>query len=809
MFTLILIYCLFLQQSYKKKSFQKVHRLLIVLFLLNALVPANGQIELKFLDSLSNNPIIGATAILSIDSSVYITDQYGAVYINIPNKDKTNFEINIKSIGYDPVSIASSQLIDSKETTFYLIPNAINLTEVLILEDHAKHEHSLASIHLNEKYFSRNNGGTLSNMLSNIPGIQSMEMGPGVGKPVIRGLFGNRIIVNKDYIKQEGQQWGSDHGLEVDPFDAQRVEIVKGPASLQYGSDGLGGVINILPPLLPAEGKIAGEFRSLYKSNNNHKAASLQLGGKKNNYFIQTRLSFQEYDDFTVPSDNFTYNGFNLPLYNGRIKNTAGVEKSFSLMAGYQSEKQVTRFSYSLYDLQSGIFSGAVGIPRSYILTDDGDPSNIDIPFQNVTHQRFTMNHISFIGPNHYSLNIGFQRNYREEHSRPESHSQFDIPTNETKAIGLNLNTLSYETHYELKHRKDGRSVFGSNGQYQQNTRSGFEFLLPDFTLWRLGIYYFTEQKISNDWTISGGGRYDLGQNTNQSFYLDRRDRQGNIFAITEVLSSEKLFHNWSASLGGYYQDDNGKVIRLNIGKTYRIPYPNETSSNGVHHGNFRHEIGTADLTSEQGYQLDASFEYKSKGITFSFSSFLNYFDQYIYLRPTAFFSSLPEAGLLFEYTQHDALYTGFEAEISYDFRESWVLRQGIEYIHSYNINTGLALPFTPPNSILTELSKTVNFKTTTLEGTMVHRFVFENGISRIDRFEQVTPSYHLLDLLIQIKSEKWLKGLAFQLQVSNIFNTQYFNHLSRYRLLNLPEQGRNFIFNLKIPINSFGKSRS
>jgi len=760
-----------------------------------------SQLSIQLVDQEFGQGVPGASVYTLPDSTLYVSNEKGLITIPEASYIINIVAIVIDIVGYESVVILQNEFLEVDHLKIALAPLGIRLNEVLIMEDHAKHEHSLASIHLNEKYFNKNNAGTLSQALSTIPGLQSMETGPGIGKPVIRGLFGNRVIVNKDYIKQEGQQWGNDHGLELDPFDAQRVEIVKGPASLQYGSDGLGGIINILPPLLPKEGTVSGEFRNLYKTNNNHRASTIQLSGKKNNYFLHTRFSVQEFDDFRVPAENFVYNGFELPLYNGRVKNTAGKERSFTVMGGYQSTKRITRLTYSGYHLNAGIFSGAVGIPRSYILTDDGDPSNIDVPFQKVVHQRLTMNHISFIGDNHFSLNIGYQFNNRQEHSRPESHSRFEIDDNETKAIQLRLQTWSYESHYEYKHKDKARSVIGTNGQYQVNSRDGFEFLLPDFQLWRVGVFYFLEKPLHHDWTISGGVRYDLGQNINNSFYLERRDRQGNLFATTEVLASERLFHNYSASFGAYYDKHSGNVIRLNAGKTYRIPYPNETSSNGIHHGNFRHEIGNADLVSEEGYQLDMSYEYETKKFSFQFSGFFNYFNDYIYLRPTPSFSSLPEAGLLFEYEQHDAIYTGFEFELTWKLKDDINFRQAFEYIHSYNLNTGLALPFTPPNSIRSELSRSTQWKHFDLEATLVHRYVFRNDLSRIDRFEQVTPGFHLLDLFLQINSNRILNGLTAQVQVSNLFNVSYFNHLSRYRLLNLPEMGRNIIFNLKIPI--------
>jgi len=778
-------------------------RILIFCIAMVSVYVSKAQQTIQVIDDERKLPVPGVSVYLLPSGELFVSNEKG--FINIPEEGFESITaIEFRSIGYETLTLFLEDIDLSEDTVFTvnLMAVSTSLSEVLVLEDHAKHEHSLASVHLNEKYFDRNNAGTLSQSLRKVPGMQSLDMGPGVGKPVIRGLFGNRVIVNKDYIKQEGQQWGTDHGLEIDPFDARRIELVKGPASLQYGSDGLGGVLNILPNILPKDNEIEGQFRSLYKSNNNHKAASLYLAAKRGNWFVTTRASIQDYEDFRVPAETFTYNGFELPIFNQRLKNTAGQEKSVVITTGFQTNKQVTKLSYSMYDLRAGIFSGAVGIPRSYLLADDGLPGNVEVPFQEVNHQRLVMNHISFFGKNHFTLNLGYQRNLRTEHSLPESHSQFDIDPNDTRAVVLNLQTYTYETHVEIGHSGEGRSVLGSNGQIQHNVRNGFEFLLPDFRLWRSGIFYFMEQPLKEHWTVSAGARYDVGNNQNESFFLERRDRQGNLFATTSVAALNRFFHNWSASLGAYYQSHNPYQVRMNLSKSFRIPYPNETGSNGIHHGNFRHEVGNPDLRSEQGYQSDLSVEYTGRTFKAQVAGFFNYFDGYIYLSPSANFSNLPEAGLLFNYQQNDAIYTGFEAEYEYQILPSLSWRQAFEYVHSYNIQSQLALPFTPPVSILTEISHTLSFRQMDLEGILSSHYFFANNRNRVDRFEQPTPGYHLVDILFQVTSKKWMKDTQLQIQVQNMFNVAYLNHMSRYRLLNLPEQGRNLILTLKIPIN-------
>jgi iron complex outermembrane recepter protein len=764
-----------------------------------AFTQINGIVK----DAETGDLLAGVSIHIPEQDTVLITDGSGSFFFSLPRQIVDSIRLNVSYLGYRDTVFKVRSIEYSYPIHIELYPQSKTLSEVVIIEDHAKHEATLSSIHLSEKYFERNNSGTIAQSLRKIPGMQSLEMGPGIGKPVIRGLFGNRILINKDYIKQEGQQWGTDHGLELDPFDAQRIEIVKGPASLQYGSDGLGGVLNILPNLLPDKNSMEGSIRSLYKSNNNHKAATLYLGAYKGNWFMTSRASVQDFEDFRVPADEFSYNGFVLPLFNQRLKNTAGTEKSLSISAGHRNSSHIIRFNYNLYDLRAGIFSGAVGIPRSYVLSDDGNPGNVEVPYQEVNHQRFVLNQIYFLGKDHFTFNTGFQINDRREHSLPESHSQFDIAPGETLAVGLRLKTWTLESHYEKALPVSGRWIFGLNGQYQQNVRRGFEFLLPDFSLFRTGLFTFIEKPINHHWSFSGGARYDLGTNSTSSFYMARFDRQGVFFAETFVPSTSNLFHNWSGSVGAYFSEKDLPIVRMNVGKSYRIPYPNETSSNGIHHGNFRHELGNPDLVSENGYQLDLSLEDDRNGFSWQIAGFFNYFENYIYLRPSANFSSLPEAGLLFEYQQNDAIYTGFEVEYEYEFHDKITWRQALEYLHSFNMQTRLALPFTPPASLLSEIHTTTTWKNLSLEAIVTHHYFANTGIKRTDRFEQPTPGYHLFDILLQVRSMKKWRNTTLQFQIQNAFDVKYLNHMSRYRLLNVPEQGRNFILTLKIPFKT------
>ena len=421
-----------------------------------------------------------------------ITDASGDFLLAIDSYPAT---LEVSYLGYQSESL---RLPAQRENiSIQLQPTSYSTDVVEIFSEHAKQEVSLPSYHLDADFFKDRGDGTFAQSLDVLPGISAINVGTGIAKPVIRGLYGNRILVNQNGIKQEGQQWGNDHGLEIDPFDVDRVEIIKGPSALQYGSDAMGGVINIAQQPIPEPGKIQGSVLSVYKSNNEQWAGSAQLRGQFHNLFFSARYSHQNFGDFFIPSDSFDYNGFTLPLFDGQAKNTAGRENNINVVAGYKGKNSVTRLKYSRYHLLAGIFSGAIGIPRSYTLQPDGDPRNIEVPFQDVRHEKWILNQTFFFNEHHLVFNLGYQENDRQEHTRPEFHSvrSSELDPNETLGLGLLLRTWSGNAHYEWQATADQKWILGGNVQWQDHQRRGFEFLLPDYKTFRSGLYLIGERK--------------------------------------------------------------------------------------------------------------------------------------------------------------------------------------------------------------------------------------------------------------------------------------------------------------------------
>lgn len=710
--------------------------------------------------------------------------------------------IEVSYLGYETRVFEPDVFETPDHYHIVLRPSAEYLEEVLITEERVSRDVFQPVTVVGSELFEAESAGNFSAALSRLPGLSNISMGVGIGKPVIRGLYSNRVVVTDHGLKQESHQWGTDHGLELDQFRPGAVEVVKGPASLQYGSDGLGGVLRVRPDPIADRNSLYGSFKLLGKSNNKHLGSAVNFGISGTSFFASANYSRQVYSDYRVPAEGFVYNTFELPLFNNRLKNTAGREEAWSATAGYRSEKNLIRFSFSEYNLEGGIFSGAFGIPLSYTLQDDGDDRNIDFPKQEVVHRKVVGEYRHFFSPEKMlEIIAGYQFNRRKEFSFPEFHAIPGRNPNERLALALDLQTLSLSGVF----RNADHYSLGFQGQYQNNQIDGFDYFLPPFEVYRLGVFGLRELQLSKDWRLKAGMRLDYGHNDHPEAGRYVWTPGGQI--IDSLVSSAESTHffNFSASLASLFRPSGRDDLdfSISLGKTFRIPYPVETSANGVHHGTFRHEQGQAGLKSEHGYQLDLALRYYRNRLFANLTPFFNYFHNYIYLRPAAAFSPLPDAGQLYRFEQHNAIFYGFELEIEYAFNANLKLYNAIEAVWNYNTVTQLSLPFTPPVSIFSSLTwgKIDPSDWLRLSFDVSHRFVFAQN--NVDRNELTTPSYQIVGMGMEMKFPTVMAGTRLLFRAYNLLDEFYLDHLSRYRQLGIPEQGRNFTIQLIVPFRS------
>ncbi|MDR2691217.1 MAG: TonB-dependent receptor [Dysgonamonadaceae bacterium] len=644
--------------------------------------------------------------------------------------------------------------------------------------------------------------GNLVQTLEHIAGIRSMDIGTGFAKPMIRGLGFNRIVVAENGIKQEGQQWGADHGLEMDAFNVERVVVCKGPSSLLYGSDAMGGAIEVLPLPAPLENQLYGEVALLGKSVNGTLGGSLMLGVKQSAWHVKARFSEQHFGDYRIPADTVVYLTQRMPIYGRKLKNTAGFERDASLFAEYRQGGYYANYAIGNAFQKVGFFSGAHGIPDISRLQDDGDSRNIDMPFSWVNHlkattrQQFTNNGLAI------RWDLGFQHNRREEWSLFHTHyAAQPVPAKDPdKELAFSLSTVSSAMRAEWTAGALWKHTTGWDVQYQRNGIAGYSFLLPEFERFTAGGLWLSVFRPNERLTVSGGLRYDFGtiniagyQDVYLEKYLRDRNYQEDVVEAHKWRSYpiDRKFGNVSGSLGVNLQLSDFYLIKINIGRSFRLPGANELASNGVHHGAFRHEQGDGSLRSEQGWQLDAGFVFEREGIELSFSPFFSWFENYIYLRPTGEWSVLPHAGQIYRYSGAEAVFAGSEVELSVDFLRNLTYRLSGEYVYTHNVDEHTPMAFSPPASMRNALvfKPLKDFRLTAEIQTVADQ-------NRVARNEDRTRGANLVHLSASVH----LSCADIMLSVYNLLDTAYFNHLSFYRKAEIPEPGRNIQLSIKIP---------
>ncbi|AFC25316.1 TonB-dependent receptor [Saprospira grandis] len=653
---------------------------------------------------------------------------------------------------------------------------------------------------LNAEDIQKNLAGNLAQSLAEIPGVSALSVGVGIAKPIIRGQMGNRVQLLEGNLAQEGQQWGNDHGLAIDALSVGRMELSKGAGSLRYGSDALGGSIRLLPTKVAPHNSWQGQVLLLGKSNNEHLGLNLQLGRNWHNYFWQFQYSEQRYGDYRVPADEFVYQGFVLPLYEERLKNTAGQERSGKIVLGKLWKKGGLRWTNSLYQMKGGLFSGAMGVPRAYELQPDGNWRDIDFPSQAIRHFKSFLNfNYQLSKQKALYIDLGWQQNLREEFAFPHLHNR-PADANDRLALALNLSTFSGRLELRQNY-KAWALAYGISGQSQSNKRGGFDFLIPAFEQQKLGAFALShwvnkEERLGLDF----GLRLDYQQLQStafaQSFDVDGQNISLGAWAL------ERQFWGSSASVGLWKKLNAWSNIQAQLSKSFRPPHPVELLSDGVHHGSFRHEKGDSSLGPESGYQFDASWSWRKGNFGLLAEAYAHYFDGYLYLSPAPRFSPLPDAGQLYEYEQQDALFSGLE--LRYDYRyKGFKWKQSLEYLYSYGLETALPLPFSPPLSVRSQLAWSKDWVPKkglkTVEIALGHRYWAAQN--QVARNEKSTPAASLWDLRLDLDFVWGKQPLSVRFLAQNLFNTPYLAHLSRYRQLELPEQGRNIQLQLRLPI--------
>ncbi len=677
-----------------------------------------------------------------------IADSNGVFFIEHFNQDEIHLQIS--SFGYEKKDTVVS-LNKNSNLTIYLSPSHLDIEEVIITASTGKLERdnvvSIEKRKLEELYQS--SPLSLAEAISNIPGVDQNTTGAGIGKPIIRGLSGNRIVTYAQEIRVENQQWGSEHGLGIGSIGIEGVEVIKGPASLLYGSDALGGVLYFIDERYANHNTVEVKAKTSFQSNT--LGSISQIGFK----IHKKRIKFNLFGAYTSHAD------YQTPSFKN-VYNTRFDEKNIKSAIGYNRKNWISNIRYSFLENNFGIVEDSTysnSFERNFIL-----------PYQKIRNHALSFSNKFFTKSSSFQLILGYTSNNRKEYE----------DNDEEEALGFILNTGTYNLKWKSPEIGQLLKItIGSQGMLQTNKNTGEEILIPDGETQDIGAFTLFHLKWSK-LQIQTGYRIDSRQ-------IDTRYMQS---PDTIYLAINKQFIGQTFSIGGNYKWKK-TIIRANISSGFRAPNTSELASNGIHEGTNRYEIGNENLKNENAIQMDLSVDYQNDHFSVSVNPFYNSISNYIYLSPTGTtISSNP----VYEYKQTDAFLYGGELGIHYHPHHiHWLHLQSefstvfaedkqhrfLPLIPQTRVNSTVAVEF--------ENNGKFHFKKIFIQ------YIYKFKQDRIGQFETFSPEYHLLNIGLQAQIETKNFPIELNIGVKNLLNTKYIDHLSRFKTLNIPNQGINF----------------
>ena len=646
------------------------------------------------------------------------------------------------------------------------------------------------------------------------PGVSQLTTGGSISKPIIRGLGYNRVVVMSEGVRQEGQQWGDEHGVEVDGSSVGSVEILKGPASLMYGSDAMAGVVILHAQPTLADGEMRANVSSEYQTNNGLFSYNLSMAGNQRGFVWDARFS----DKMAHAYKN---------KYDGYVPGSQFRERAGRLMLGLNKSWGHSRLTWTAYHLTPGIIEGERDEVTGELVcnTSDIKTYNKSLPFQQVKHYKLVWDNSLNLNNGYLKAIIGYQQNRRQEFE--EDMDEYELY--------FKLHTLTYDLRYVTNEFDGWKLSTGIGGMYQKSGNEGEEYLIPDYRLFDFGVYATATKTLGDRWTLNGGVRYD-----HRRLHGDALQEDGE-WRFTDF---SRHFNGVTGSVGAVCNLNDHLNLRLNLARGFRTPNMSELASNGVHEGSIRYELGEQDLKAEYSLQADLGLDFTSRYISAQLALFANRIDNYIFTHRLN--EEIEEGYLTYAYTQGDARLLGFEAGIDLHPVHSVHFSNSFSYVDAQLMNASADtkyLPFTPAPRWSSELKwellhhshSTIKHHHSDYASALSHiashvsravsglsfnnlyvaagldRYLKQSHIYSADDTETVTPGYALLNLSagtdIQIKGKKIAE---LYVTADNLLNKAYQNHLSRLKYAEentvtgrrgVYNMGRNITFKVVVPI--------
>jgi len=803
---------------------------LFLLILTGASLPGYAQVTLKgkVTDKQTGESLPGVTIYIPDFKTGAVSDSDGTYKItNLPG---TRLLIQATLVGYKMVA-EKINLSDTSVLNIAMDESVNELNELVVtgLSKSAEKNRTPTPVTtLSQAELKQISSTNIIDAIATQPGISQVTTGAAISKPVIRGLGTNRVLTVNDGVRQEGQQWGDEHGIEIDENAVDKVEILKGPASLAYGSDALAGVIHMQSaPTLP-EGKITANLVTNYQTNAGLFGYSGNFSGNRKGILWDVR-----YSNKSAHSYNNAYDGF---VFNSGFK-----EHAFSGIAGMNKSWGFSHLNFSVFSLKPGIPEGerdsATGqFTKAIALNDSTEgealatPDDLQsyspfTPYQEIHHYKAVLNNSFVVGDGLLKAILGFQQNQRKEFA--------DILKKDQYGLFLLLNTFTYDFRYNLPEKNNLSITVGIGGMEQNSKNKGTEFLIPDYTLFDIGFFTVAKKNLGQ-FDISAGLRYDSRNETGEDLYLNAAGEvtgANDSEAVHPFTAFQSTYSGVSGSLGMTYQFSEKVYTKLNLSRGFRAPNIAEISSNGVHEGSANYILGVPGLDPENSFQVDYSIGLNSHHVTAEADLFTNTIDNYIFqgkLESVSGGDSITDGYSTFKYASGDAHLAG--GEIFVDIHPhplDWLhFENTFSYVQAMQKDQPDSmkyLPLTPPAKWTSELRATAK-KT----GKFFENSYLKFGVDiyfRQDKFyaaygtETATPGYVLVSAGVGTNVTSKNRTLfSLFISANNLADVAYQSHLNRLKYLpannatgrtGIYNMGRNISFRLLIPMDFSKKQAS
>lgn len=730
----------------------------------------------------TNLPVIGAILYLKDLNISTLSNRTG--YYEFSNLCKSNYLLIVSAVNFEADSISISLEKNLREN-FEMIPTSFTTERIDVNAPEVEMADPIPSEMIQGDKFMKTMGESLGESLKDVTGVTTLNTGSSISKPVIHGLYGNRILILNNGVRQEGQQWGSEHAPEIDPLIGRRLEVVKGASTVRYGPDAIAGVILVDPEILPYGKDPVGEMDVIGFSNGLEGVISgIAESGFKN----MPSLSFRVQGTLKKAGNMST------PDYT--LKNTGYEEANYSLTGGYRKNNFGIEGFFSSFNSKIGIFSGShignlTDLENAFkraVPFDTGSFSyQIDRPYQDISHNLVKVG--GFYMPDSkiiINADYAFQKNERSEF---DSHTRGSDPSIPELFFSISTNTLDLKS--DIQFSEDMSASAGINGITQANIGAGRPFI-PNFENYGIGAFYIHRKKF-NKLLLEAGIRYDYKW---QRIYK---------YQNGVLISPSSEYGNASGKIGLIYKFDNKLSVSISGGSAWRPPSVSELYSNGLHHGSASIEIGDPNLTSENAINITGTINYdNSRNFNAELSLYTNQISNFIYLEPR-----LPPTLTIrgafptYYYRQGDVYLNGIDLDLYYSPVKYLGLVSKSSILRAFNKTLDDYLPLIPPDRFengINVIPGSAGIFENIQIGLTIVSVLEQTRVSKNADYVPPPEGYSLLNASLSTEFNFLGAHVNLHLTGTNILNKSYRDYMNRFRYYT-DDMGRNISLKLVFPL--------